>query len=800
MNNPLSIDMDKNQGENLLLSFNKGDIEIIRDFYGVPHVYADSKEDLAFGMGYVLAVDRLWQIDLLRRQTTGRLAEFGLATVDDDLFIRTVGNSKEEVASIYNNFSSPYKEMHAAFVAGINQYIDEALADPDNKMPAEYVEQDLLPEYVTVEDVLIIALMALRLFGEGSTGEELFRLINLITLILKNGVINGWRIFNDLFPIFDPDSATTIKGNSSDISQDVSEFPPLYPLIVIKLAQEILGKIESYNRMSDSLGVIHHFGSNAWVVAPEKSTTGNTLLLGGPQMGYSIPQQVVEVGLHGADIDAVGVTIPGLGPSLVIGVSKWCAWSQTVGESDLVDTYIERLHPLNKHKYKFNGDWLDMEKRTEIIYNSTGIANTYELFGTIHGTVLGSFWIPIIGGFAITRKEPDFKMANKTMAAAYSFVECKNVSEFGTKLKEIITSHNFLVADRYGNIGYFHTGWYPIRAEKGFLGRKMDQRLPLWGTGKEEWQGILPFEENPQGVNPPEGFYANWNNRPSPDWPYSEGHSLWQNGGWGENVRRIQELLEADDSISFEDMQDICKNVAYHESVATEFLPFLIEAIHNIGGVPAEVVSALENWDCYYHDVDLDGYYDDPGVAIFIEWFFEMYNQSLGDELPSNIQVTLEGIGLYHRILRGDNASLELRYKKYFDGVPRDELIIDSLNATLITLENRYGTSNVSMWLYPDWMLTGNTPIFDELGNLESPEKLGYHLPFMNRGTYNQIAEMPNWEWSNASDPPLGVNVLPCGQSGFVQYPDIISPHAYDQLDLYLDWQFKPMLFNLSSG
>jgi len=797
-NNQISIDVDKKQGENSYLSFSKEDYEIIRDDYGVPHVYSNTKEGLAYGMGYAIAEDRLWQLDLMRRECTGRLAEYDYADVEYDLFIRTISQSKKEVTSIYNNISSPCKEMFASFVEGVNQYIDEALADPDNKMPAEYIERGLSPEYLTVEDSLATALMSIRLWGEACAGEELFHLIDLFNLIKQNGFLNGWKIFNDLFPINDPDAATTLDGNSSDTPKDISLFPPLYPLAVIKLAEKVIEKIVSFHKTSDSLGLIYNFGSNAWVVSPEKSASGNTFLLGGPQMGYSIPQILVEVGLHGADVDVVGVTLPGVGPLFAIGVSKWGAWSQTVGNSDLVDTYIERLHPLNKMKYKFNGNWHDMDIRTEIFYDSSGVAHEYEIYRTIHGPVLGSFWFPIIGGFAITRKEPDFNQAYKTMAAYSNLPECKNVSEYITQLKEIPTSMNFLFADRYGNIGYLHSGWYPIRPEKKVFGRRLDRRFPLMGTGKEEWQGILPLEENPQGINPSKGFFANWNNKPHPDWIYSEGHVYSHRAGWGDRVRRIQELLTNDNSLNLEDMKNICKNVAYHEPVATDFIPFLREAIHNIGGVPPEVAAAVEDWDCYCYDIDLDGCYDDPGYTIFWEWFFEMYNQSLMDEIPKDIHLpSWKDISLYHRILNSENASLELRYKKYLNG-SRDEMIINALDDALITLENKFGTSNISEWLDPVLPLTENIPIFNELGSLKSPEKLGYNLPYMDRGTYNQIAEMPSWKWSSASAPPIGINVLPCGQSGFVKYPDIISPHAYDQLDLYLNWEFKPMLYNLS--
>jgi len=755
-------------------------------------------------MGYAIAEDRLWQLDLLRRQSTGRLSEFNLATPEDDLFIRTIGFIKEDVTSIYNNISSPYKEMCDAFVDGINQYIDEALVDPDNRMPAEYIERGFTPEYLTVEDSLTLAMMSMKLWGEHHTGEELFNLIKLFGIIRQNGVLNGWKIFNDLYPIDDPGSVTTLDGNVQENHQMTSKFPPYYPKVIFTLAQKVFDKFVSFDQLCDSLGLLHHLGSNAWVVGPEKSSSGNTLLLGGPQMGHSIPQHLVEAGLHGAGIDIVGATLPGLGPFFAFGVTQYVTWTRTTGNSDLVDTYIERLHPLNKMKYKFDGSWYNIDARTEIVYDSDGKPHEYELYRTIHGPVLGSFWLPILGGFAITRKEPDWTQAYKTIDSFGKALECKNVSEFKTLCKETPTSNNFLFADRYGNIGYYHSGWYPIRPEKNIVGRRLDRRFPLMGTGGEEWQGILPSEENPQGINPSEGFYANWNNKPHPNWSYSEGMVQWQQGPYSERIKRLKELLTNDDSISVEDMVEICKDVANHEPVVTCYKQYLMDAIDNMGGIPIDVETAIDNWNCYLNDIDSDGFYDDPGFTIMEEWFFEMINQTLRDEIPESI-TWLEVLGLLNHVLQGDNSPLELKYKNYLNGVPRDEMIINVLEDTLIALESKYGTSNVSEWLSPIFNLTDqyqlkNTPIFDEMGSLKSPEKIGWdYIPFMDRGTYNQILEMPNWGWSNTSDSPIGISVLPCGQSGFVKYPDTPSPHAYDQLDLYLNWQFKPMLFNLSS-
>ena len=127
---------------------------IIRDGYGVPHVFADTKEGLAFGAGYAVAQDRLWQLDVFRRQATGRLAEFDLVSIDYDYLTRVRGYSKQENTELFLELKSPYKEMLTAYTEGINLYIIEALDDPLNKMPFEYLDKGLSPEPWTEEDFL----------------------------------------------------------------------------------------------------------------------------------------------------------------------------------------------------------------------------------------------------------------------------------------------------------------------------------------------------------------------------------------------------------------------------------------------------------------------------------------------------------------------------------------------------------------------------------------------------------------------------------------------------------------------
>jgi len=777
------IKIDENVEEDIK-SFKNLEYEIIRDEFGVPHIFSDSKEGLSFGAGYTIAQDRLWQSDVFRRQATGRLAELGLATIEYDYWNRLSAYNKQENTELLKELPSPFREMLEAYTEGMNLYISEALSDPENKMPFEYVERGISPELWSEEDSLAIGQMMVRRWGEGGGNELLFSAV-LINLIDINGVFKGWRIFNDVCPQLDPGSDTTLNW-SGELNQPlIANFPPVIPNVVIESAKKIEEMKQLDKKISESLGLLYHFGSNGWVVTPSKSATGNTLLLGGPQMGHSIPQIVVEIGMHGAGINATGMTFPGVGPAIAIGVSEWGAWTTTSGLSDGVDTYIEILHPLNQTKYFFKKSWHNMEKRIETIYDSNGVPHKFEFYRTIHGPVLDISWKPLLGGIAISEKMTFWKKEHLTLEGVMSFQECKNISGFEEGVSKIVSSHNWFWADRNGDVGYYHAGWYPIRPKYGLFHRIIDDRFPLIGTGKEEWLGIVPFDELPKGKNPVEGFYANWNNKPQANWAYAEAEvgPMW---GEGHSVVKIQQLLDKDDEITFEDMIKICQNVAYHNAYGTYFKPFLLEAIYAIGGIPPQVTLALEQWDCYLNDKNNDSLYDDPGLTIFNKWYEEIYDVILVDELGEDVEEYTHSILLH--IFQGKDSKLKLRYKNYLDGISKDNAIVIALENALSVLENEFGSDNISGWLTPVKMKS-----FSEIGALPTPE-----MPSMDRGTYNQVAEMPHWKINHLYESPIAFNVLPPGQNGFVDYFGQPNPHAYDQLDLYINWQFKPMLYNLT--
>jgi len=752
---------------------------IIRDEYGVPHVFANSREELAYGVGYAIAEDRLWQADVFRRQATGRLSELGIGNVSLDLGVRMKGYTTAENSQLFSSIESPYREMLIAYAEGMNQYIAEAIANPQEKLPHEYLIRGITPEPWTVEDSLAIGQLMVRRWGEGGGMELIFSLV-LAQLIQRNGLLNGWKIFNDACPQVDPGATTTIESNETCPPIRTSFIPPLFFLTqpILESAQYLLSMDTQEKEFCESQGLLYHFGSNGWVVAPQKSETGNPLLLGGPQMGHSIPQIVVEVGMHGAGINASGMTFPGVGPAIAIGANTYGAWTTTSGLSDGVDTYIEILHPFNKTRYRFNGRWCEMEHRTEIIYDVNGAAHAFSCYRTIHGPVLDIKWTPGIGGIAVSSRMAFWKEEHHTIEGVMRFQECTNITGFEQGVSKIVSSHNWFWADRNGDIGYYHSGYYPLRPTFGFLHRRIDDRFPLLGTGKEEWLGIVPFEDLPQQRNPVSGCFANWNNKPERSWNHAEAEvgPLW---GEGHIVVRIQELLAADPSVSYQDMITICQNVAYHDAYGTYFKPFLQETINSSGEIPLDVKQALEAWDCYLNNDDADDCYDDPGLTIFHAWYDAFNENSVLDELSILVKDYTHSLLLH--ILQGDSSKLPLRYKHYLNDTI-DAVIIDSLHQALVTLETQYHTTNVSQWLTPVDMVD-----FSELGSLPSP-----HMPYMNRGTYNQVIELPQWTTEPLSS-PRGESVLPPGQSGFVNSTGVPSPFAYDQLPLYTSWMFKDM-------
>jgi penicillin amidase len=763
---------------------------IIRDDYGVPHVFADTEEGLGFGAGYAMAHDRLWQADVLRRAAKGRLAEFGLASVADDLATRTLWYSEAELQQMYDGWApgtgnEHLKDMIEAYVDGINAYIEQAKNNLSTLMPAEYLAQSLVSqlEPFSVTDVVALTVLMGWRFG-GCGGNEADFYEALLTLQAMHGDAVGGAVWSDLFPLDDPDAPVTIPGSgcAGPLSTGVTSLD--IPDNLSGVLQQYKDFWASQDEVFKSLGVPTKFGSNAVPVSGTLSASGNTLELGGPQMGYSVPQIIWDLGLHGAGINAQGMAIPCAGPFILIGVSDYGAWTSTTGSSDNMDIRVLDLNPMNPFQYWHDGAWVDMEARIETIYDADGVAHNGTCYRSIYGPIIE---LDPGENMAVTLHVPFYKNEIAAEQGWEMFQEATSVEEFEDAVDHVECNHNYYWADTEGNIGFWHAGRFPIKPVGA------DRRLPLAGNGSQEWAGVTGPDDIPKCINPDQGWLANWNNKPIAGWEYAESDFHWGEGFRVQVLMDAMTTFAAGGNLTADDLNMLNQVGGYHNTAGMNFAGNVTAAALASGNATLEAAgSYLAAWatatplPVSYVDLvspmwptDPDPTYDHPGLTIFNRWYDKIVPAVFSGILPSNLINEVKGSSsLLTRVFREDAG---LSYPGYPTGGALNTLIIEALEDAVDELTAEYG-ADMSTWLTPVRMQD-----YDETGGLPGAD---LH-PYMNRGTYNHIAEM--------STPQVAVNVIPPGTSGLLVLPGIPSAHAYDQVALYASWTYKPMLFTLGA-
>jgi penicillin amidase len=740
--------------------------EVIRDSYGVPHIYASDTDSLFRAMGRAAAEDRIWQAELLRRSSTGRLAElFGPSSLAADVQARTLFGPEERRRDLFADASPQLQEMMTAYVAGINEVISEA-GTPGDLAP-EFGVFGFMPDPWVVEDSVAIFMALGSQFGWSGSSE----LTNAQTwgeLVARFGA-DAPTVFSDLFWLDDPDAPTTVPADDAvgRKGRRAGGPPADIPDTAAAAAAQFAAAIEAAEEAREDVGIVHDGpASNALVISSTLSRSGAPLLLGGPQMGYSAPQINHEVGLHGAGFDVVGMTIAG-GPLIPIGVGNGYAWTLTSGGSDNTDIYAETLNPSNPTQYLYNGDWVDMDCRVEEITVAGSSPTTVPVCSTIHGPVVAT-----VGTSAYSLKNVTYGHEMSSLNAWVGLATASNIGDFASHLPDLAYNFNILYADRSGNIAYWHVGHIPIRPAG------TNPFFPLDGTGSEEWQGVIPFAEMPHSRNPGQGWLASWNNKPMPGWQNSSADFYLWGGAHRVNtfMNQAQEITRR--TATVETLEEINRvggwttdtptGTASAVFVSTYLDELLAQVDQGADARLPDIVSALGSWDRLQVDLDSDGFYDRPWGTIFNEWWFQIAG-GVFDEVWDISNRFVVG-NLIDRMLRGDQAALPLAYD-YLEGATVSQAVTDALIAALDELSAEHGSSDPDDWQQPisviEWEPQGVGSVPDTI--------------WMNRGTYNQLVDLRGrvQSW----------NVIAPGQSG-----DPTSPHFADQLGLYASWQYKEMI------
>jgi len=733
------------------------EIKIIRDRYGVPHVFAASRRGLFYGNGYAVAQDRLWQMERYRRDARGEMATVDPSprALERDRDARKLGYTNAERQRRFDHLEAPYQLPYTAYVEGVNAWLAEAKAA--GKLPKEFADKRIDPAPWRVTDAMAIGDMMANRFGSGGAG-ELRNLRYLNKLKKKHGDAVAMQIFNDLFWQNDPASPTTMMDETPFAPAGTSAPPaPGQSSLFEGLSDTSLAGAEAVAEQArlrayaEENGLFSRWGSYAWVVAPGRSASGSAVLVGGPQMGFATPQIAHEVHLSGAGLNVIGMGFAGL-PGVLIGHNDHLAWTTTSGATDMADVFVEKLNPANQRQYWFKGQWRDMECRQETIRRADGPAETLDACRTVHGPVLE--WDanePVAYSLAVSYRghEPD------TMRAMLGFWTAQTLEQFAEAAKKIWLTHNFFVATTRGDIGFWHCGRPPVRADG------IDLRLPTPGTGEKEWKGVLPVEQIPQLVNPKQGFIYNWNNKPARQWDNGDRPT------WGAifRVHRIRQLLEARPQHTFEQIRDIITDIGLNDPTADYLKPHLLRAIRSTGMGDPRVKTAydvLSAWDNHAADGSIAKTVFDAWVQALREELFADLLQDVDKDLFT--QITQPSLLLH--VLEGKGASRPVRYD-YLRGRDVNAVQMAALEKAVRQLMAQRGPAP-ALWGY-----------FQPKINFKPLPP----IPATQRGTYIMAAEL-------AQPVIRGVSVLPPGQS-----EDPQSPHFGDQRELAGYWQFKPMLY-----
>lgn len=746
-----------------------GGVSIIRDIYGVPHVFASTEASLWYGVGYAAGQDRLWQAEILRRTAKGTTAElFGPGALAGDISVRALFGNDARRMELFESASDEAKLALTAYAAGLNAYIADATAE--GALPVEFSVFGFTPEeWKPVDSIAIIQTLLYR-FGEAGS-EEFDNAAQLQEFIARFGPADGIAVFNDTHWLDDPDAPTTVPANGPvNPARRGAAGKPSLPKGLAKGYSEMQSSQKALREHFRRAGIGDGPASNAALIGPRLSADGRAMLLGGPQMGYTAPQINHEMGIHRGEVGVTGMEIAGA-PWIIIGVTKNFAWSLTTGGTDNMDLYVELLNPANPGQYLFNGEWLDYDCRLET-FRVAGAADVQQpICESVHGPIVGS-----APGLAFTLKRAVRGHEMETYQVLFDLTRAKTVEDVDQALEKFAPCLNFFYADKRGNIAYWHMGRIPIRAEGD------NPWLPHDGTGAAEWQGFIPWEEMPRALNPEQGWISSWNNKPRPGWQNSTA-DFWS---WGPVHRvntfnnvlsQIQPGTATTQTLEQLNITGGWTTDTPSGSARLVFVSTLLDdmlARVDPGADPRlpAILALLGSWDGLQLDLaPTDGVYDNPAVAVFNTWWPTMTARIFADDLGSALPGLLNVVGnLTYRLLN-DDAALPLSHD-YLGGETAEQALTASLVDALDALEAQYGSVNVADWLQPvariNWSPIGVGSVPDTI--------------WMNRGTYNQIVQ-------HGPGPKLDArNVIAPGQSG-----DPFSPHFADQLINYASWMYKPM-------
>ncbi|KAA2215527.1 penicillin acylase family protein [Maribacter flavus] len=742
----------------------KEPVEIVRDQWGINHIYANNQHDLFFAQGYAAAADRLFQFEIWRRQATGTVAEIlGERELKRDIGTRLF-QFRGDMETEMNHYHEDGVEIITAYTDGVNAYIDKVLQNPDS-LPIEFKILDILPQKWTPEVVI-------------SRHQGLLGNINDELQIGRAVAKMGPQMTKKLFWLHpkDPDLTIDKKINKELLSQDILELYNAYRKSVKFAPEDIQPEyrgqevanllIENQEKNRDSLSI----GSNNWVVNGSRTKDGNTFMANDPHRTIAVPSLRYMAHLVAPGWNVIGGGEPEI-PGISIGHNEYGAWGLTVFETDGEDLYVYELNPENQNQYKYQGAWVDMKTIQETIKIKGQKDTIVNLHYTQHGPVT---LIDTENNVAYAVRCAWLEPGGSPYLASLRMDQAKNWEEFREACNySHIPGENMVWADKEGNIGWQAVGIAPIR-------RNFSGLVPVPGDGTYEWDGYLPIIEKPNDHNPDKGFIATANqNVTPPDYEHWDAIGF----SWSDPYRgnRIEEVLSSKSDFTMEDFKAL--QTDYVSLPAKELVPLLNKI--TLDGTYQEAKTKLEDWNFTLNPNSIP-------AAIYVTWEDSLAEMMEDLVIPKEAKHIVTSLQL--KTIIDFVSHPKIVFGSDTEG-NRNELLKKSFQQAIDNLENRLGP-DMEKWqygqaknkhVYIEHALgkVVNKAMRDTLFNLgplprggsgTTPGSTGGNLNQSSGASFRMIVNTGDWDTAQATNGP--------GQSGNPEspfYSNLFEPWAKDQ-------------------
>ncbi|MDM4764640.1 penicillin acylase family protein [Pelomonas sp. SE-A7] len=756
------------QAESLKLPGLSAPAEILVDRWGVPHLYAQSNDDLFFLQGYNAARDRLFQIDLWRRRGLGRLASiFGPNFVEQDRASRLM-LYRGDMAAEWKRYGPSAQRISERFVAGINAFIDQASREPD-LLPFEFRYFGYAPEKWQAEDVV-------RIRSHGLTrnlSSELSRAV-----MACRGSLAHDEVRNKLSPAWE---TKLPEGLDPCIPPEVYRSYALATQgVQVAGREDRRGAWDGADEASLQLAAAPlrpPEGSNAWVLAPSKTATGRPMLASDPHRALASPSLRYIVHLNAPGLSVIGAGEPAL-PGVSIGHNGTIAFGLTIFATDQEDLFVYETRPGKPDEYRYRDGWEKVRRVSESVPVRGGSPEKVELVFTRHGPVLHAD--PARNRLYALRTawtEP----GTAPYFGSIDYMRARNFEEFRKAMANWGTpSENQLYADTAGNIGWVSGGLAPIR-------KNWDGLLPVPGDGRYEWGGFWSGEQLPWSYNPKQGWIASSNEQNLPTgYPYQERKLGFE---WAANARwqRVAEQLKAKPRLDMEDMKALQNDLL---SITARRALAVLREVKLESGTAKTAAALLLAWDARVSG-------SSPAAALYEVWWSRHLGAVVKDAvLPAATARLLSSADTEFVI-----DALEQPAKPLGGTAKRDELLDRSLAKAWEEMV-RVAGSDAASWR---WERLHQVMLPHPLGRAAEPAvqaRLSVG-PFPKQGgndtvnissydpsslrqlggaSFRMLIDVGSWDESLAVNTP--------GQSG-----NPASPHYRDLAPLWLKGEYFPLLY-----